>query len=246
MFTLCIPTMDRFDDFLSKYLPEYLDNELINEIIITDENGNDVDKIQKIFNNEKLKLFKNATRLGPFLNKMSACSKATNKWIALMDSDNFADKKYFNVAKEFIENNILGNNTILAPCFAKPRLNFSHLSGFIYKKGEFVKNKHLESLKLNNNFTCSETLMNTGNYVINKYLIDNIDLTNETENIKMSSACDVIYFNTLLFEQFDLELHVVYNLEYEHVVHNGSVYIQTHHLFSNFNNFVHNRYRLLS
>ena len=40
MFSLCIPTMDRFDKFLSRYLPKYLANEYINEIIITDENGN--------------------------------------------------------------------------------------------------------------------------------------------------------------------------------------------------------------
>jgi hypothetical protein len=26
MFTLCIPTMDRFDSFLSNYLPKYLNN----------------------------------------------------------------------------------------------------------------------------------------------------------------------------------------------------------------------------
>ena len=45
MFTLCIPTLNRFDDFLSKYLPKYLENNLINEIIITDENGDDVNKI---------------------------------------------------------------------------------------------------------------------------------------------------------------------------------------------------------
>ena len=40
MFSLCIPTMDRFEAFLSHYLPKYLNNELINEIIITDENIN--------------------------------------------------------------------------------------------------------------------------------------------------------------------------------------------------------------
>ena len=60
MFSLCIPTMDRFDTFLSKYLPKYLKNELISEIIIGDENGADVDKINKHFpDNAKLKLFKN-------------------------------------------------------------------------------------------------------------------------------------------------------------------------------------------
>ena len=55
MFTLCIPTIDRFDNFLSKYLPHYLNNPLIKEIIITDENGNDAKKIQNAFpNNDKI------------------------------------------------------------------------------------------------------------------------------------------------------------------------------------------------
>ncbi len=244
MFSLCIPTMDRFDDFLSKSLPKYLTNELITEIIITDENGNDINKIKNTFTNDKLKLFINEERLGPFLNKISACSKALNEWIVLIDSDNFADDNYFNVAKEYINNkNITDKNIILAPSFAKPRFNYSHLSGFIYKKGIFDSNKHLESELINkSSYTPSVVLMNTGNYIINKYLIENLNLSNETENIKMSSACDVIYFNTLLFEQLDLNLHVVPNLEYEHAVHNGSIYIQTHHKFAKFNNAVHNRY----
>ena len=245
MFTLCIPTINRFDNFLSKYLPLYLNNNLIDEIIITDENGNDINKIKASFNNSKLKLFKNEKQLGPFLNKLSACSKATNEWIVLIDSDNFADEKYFYTANEYIHNNVLGKNVILAPCFAKPRFNYSHLSSLIYKKGNFINNKQIENTRLNGNFTCSETLMNTGNYVINKYLIENINLSKETENIKMSSACDVIYFNTLLFEQLDLNLHVVPNLEYEHVVHNGSVYIQTHAQYASFNSIVYNRYNSL-
>jgi hypothetical protein len=84
--------------------------------------------------------------------------------------------------------------------------------------------------------------MNTGNYVINKYLIDNVDLSKEIDNIKYSSACDVIYFNTLLFEQFDLKLHVVPNMIYDHVVHNGSIYTQTEAQFRNFNDCVYQRY----
>ena len=44
MFSLCIPTMDRFD-FLKSYLPKYINNNLVREIIICDENGNDYKKI---------------------------------------------------------------------------------------------------------------------------------------------------------------------------------------------------------
>ena len=32
MFSLCIPTIDRFESFLNKNIPKYLENELIDEI----------------------------------------------------------------------------------------------------------------------------------------------------------------------------------------------------------------------
>ena len=51
MFTLCIPTMNRYDLHLSKYLLSYIENNLIDEIIICDENGNDVKQIKEHFSN---------------------------------------------------------------------------------------------------------------------------------------------------------------------------------------------------
>ena len=111
MFSLCIPTMDRYDNFLSKYLPNYLENNMIDEIIISDENGSDIKKIKENFpNHNKLVLIQNETKLGPFLNKIKACSYAKNEWIALIDSDNFADDQYFLIAKEYIKNNNIFTN----------------------------------------------------------------------------------------------------------------------------------------
>jgi len=252
MFSLCIPTMDRYDDFLSKYLPTYLENDLINEIIITDENGNDIEKIKETLpNNDKLILIQNDSRLGPFLNKIKACSYAKNEWIALIDSDNFADKNYFVVAKNYIEKNqITQKNIILSPSKANPRFDFTHLNNFIYKNGNFIKNKDNENILFKNNtwhpiYSHSEVFMNAGNYIINKYLIENLDISKETDNIKKSFACDVIYMNTLFFEQLNLHMHIVPHLEYEHVVHNGSIYINTCNEFKEFNHYVHHRYRKL-
>ena len=235
MFSLCIPTIDRFDLFLKKYLQEYIDNDLINEIIITDENGNDIEKIKQFYpDNPKLILVKNESNLGPFLNKLKACNLAKNEWISLIDSDNFADKNYFLVAKKYINENINNQkNIILAPSFAKPNFNYSQFSGIVFKNGYFKDNKNVQS--------SSTTFMNTGNYIINKYLIINLNINNEI-NISQSSSCDVIYFNTLLFEQLDLNLHVVPGLEYEHVVHDGSVYLNTHQQYANFSKIVHNRF----
>ena len=87
--------------------------------------------------------------------------------------------------------------------------------------------------------------MNTGNYVINKYLINNLNLSLERDNIQKSPSCDVIYLNTLLFEQLDLNMHIVPDLEYAHIVHNGSIYTQTSNSFKYFNNLVYNRYNNL-
>ena len=76
-------------------------------------------------------------------------------------------------------------------------------------------------------------------------LINKLDLKQEINNINNSPSCDVIYFITLLFEQMDLNLHVVPNLEYSHVVHDGSIYTQTHNNYIEFNNLVHKRFENL-
>jgi hypothetical protein len=244
MFSLCIPTINRYDNFLSKYLPLYINNTLIDEIVISDENGNDAKKIIEHFNHPKIKLNVNKEVLGPFLNKITCCQLAKNEWIALIDSDNFADDKYFTICNSYIsENNFQKKAIVLAPEFAKPNFDYRHLTGRILSKSTLKSINDYEALI--NKVNASEVLMNTGNYVINKFLIDNLNLEMEKQHIQFSSACDVIYFNTLLFEQLDAEIHVVANLQYDHVVHDGSVYLQTRGNTGNFINYVHQRYRNL-
>ena len=239
MFSLCIPTMDRFDSFLKGFLEKYLTFELIDEIIITDENGNDYEKITNYFKNTKIKCYKNDKRLGCFMNKLKCCKLAKNEWIVLMDSDNFADADYFFKAKEYIEKNNPSNNSILAPDFAKPTFNFKHLSNMIFNKE--TKNQilqHDRTSKIHGLRVC----LNTGNYVINKFLINNLNINSEIENIKYSNTCDVIYFNTLLFEQLNMNLNIVKDFEYIHNVHNGSVYIRENRKYVAFNKYVHERF----
>ena len=128
-FSLCIPTIDRYDKFLSIYLPKYMNNLFIDEIIISDENGNDVKKIkQNIKNLDKFKFNINDEKLGVFYNKLKCCQLAKNDWIALIDSDNFADIDYFQVANNFLNNNDIKSNTILAPSYAKPNFDYRHFS----------------------------------------------------------------------------------------------------------------------
>lgn len=243
MFSLCIPTMDRYDNFLKNYLPNYINNEHIDEIIISDENGNDAQKIQHNFpNNSKIKINVNPHKLGPFLNKITCCKLAKNDWICLIDSDNFADINYFNIGKTFIEDNHskIQKNSILAPSWAQPNFNYTNLSNICINKTNLKQYNTNEP-----GYTGLSTLMNTGNYIINKYLISNIYLNNDIELIHNSSACDVILFNTMLLEQLDLQIYIVPKLYYKHIIHEGSIYTTTISHTRNYANIVYNRYNQL-
>jgi len=224
MFSLCIPTLDRFDSFLKNNIQKYLGNEFISEIIISDENGNDIKLIQEYFPvNDKLKLFKNEKILGPFLNKFKCCTYAKNEWIALLDSDNFADIDYFKISKKYIlekNNNSINKESIVAPCMASPNFDYRFLNNVILTKNN-IKNFY--------NIPMFNTFINTGNYIINKNLIDKLKLDNDLSLIESSSACDVKIMNTLFLEQFEnLNIHIVENMIYEHCVHDNSIYLQTY------------------
>lgn len=230
MFSLCIPTMDRFDKFLKTYLEKYLKFNLIDEIIITDETGDDYNKITKEFNNTKIKCHVNDNRLGPFLNKINCCKKAKNDWIVLIDSDNFADEDYFINAKKFIETNNLNKFSILMPSEAFPHLNYKNLNTPISRNSSL------------NDIIDSKVCLNTGNYVLNKCIIEDINILNEASLIPKTHSCDVIFFNTLVLEQFaNVKFYIVHDMKYNHEVHDGSIYLQTNYEFRDTNKYVHNR-----
>ncbi len=250
MFSLCIPTMNRYDNFLSTYLPKYIDNELIDEIVITDETGEDVEKIRNKYGGcSKLKLHVNPTTYGPFLNKYKCCRLAKNKWIALIDPDNFADKEYFLCAKEFMKDRGLENatNAILAPSFARPKFDYRHLSGQVFRKGAMNQIKdHDANMRDHASQKPYSVFLNTGNYILNKHLVDNIDLSMEFGHLHRSSACDVLYFNTILFEQENLHMYVVPGLFYEHGAHDESIYLTTHNNTCDFVRVVSERFHVLT
>jgi|LakMenEpi03Aug12_release.lakeMendotaPanAssembly.Ray.scaffolds.fasta_scaffold59874_3 hypothetical protein len=250
MFSLCIPTIDRYHNFLKNNIPKYISNDLIEEIIITDENGNDIQHIKENFNSNKLKLYLNDSILGPLYNKLKACSLAKNEWIALIDSDNFADIDYFQKAKEYIDSNNLTKNTIVSPSLGKPNNIYTMFNNQIISLDFFRKVKPylFNYIQFNNVPTKNKLqlyiicLMNTGNYIINKYLIDNIKIDSGDILSINKHPWDVIYLNTLLYEQFNIKFHVVKDMTYIHTEHPDSLFITTHQKYSNINEIVHNRF----
>lgn len=224
MFSLCITTINRFDNFLKKNIPKYLENDLISEIIISDEAPSDDFKLlqQHFPDKSKLKLLKNETVLGPFLNKIRCCKEASNEWIVLIDSDNFADiDDYFKIAEKYItSSHNINEKTIISPFIASPNFDYKFLANIILTKNN-IRNYYNNPM-----FNC---FINTGNYIINKNLIDNVDFEKDMSLIEKSSACDVKLMNTLFLEQFEnFNIHVVENMKYNHVVHDESVYLKNH------------------
>jgi len=223
--SLCIPTLNRFNGFLNGYIEKYLqflNNGVIDEIIINDENGNDYLKIFDKYGdtNPNFRVYKNENVLGVFLNKLKVCSYAKNNFIALIDSDNFCNIDFFIIIKKYILNNNLylyDKPLLLSPSFAKPNFNFKHFENAVIKRN---------TIKNYENLTGFPILMNAGNYIVTKNITDNI--TYDINLLKNISACDVQYFNLLAFRQFaNLEFHIVKDLEYQHVVHSDSEYLKT-------------------
>ena len=240
MFSLCIPTMNRYDSYLHKFLPVYLNIDSIDEIIICDENGNDANKIMQQFpDNKKLKLYTNVQRLGPFYNKIKCCRLAKNDWIALIDSDNFADIDYFEKMEEFINNNKLENKTILSPVYASKAFHWEHLCcppNNIINKSTFKHMRFLdqEQTRIKPDSGNLDHLMNTGNYIINKYIIDKLDVTiNEPLN-RNSHSFDVVLFLYLCFTQLDIDFYIVDGARYSHSTSPDSVYLQYHVFFKDY------------
>jgi len=230
-FSLCITTMDRYDTFLKDSLKAYvgfLEEGLVHEIVISDENGNDYEKIVAGYghllkdddNSAGLRIYKNETVLGVFLNKMRACRYARHENIILMDSDNFADRDYFIEAERFVRTSVSSRTFILSPSrLLNTTLDYTRFCG-----APITRNTIQRYL----NDECFLTLLNTGNFVISKNIFDT--LHHDLDTIKKISFYDVVYFHLLVFQQCnDIHLYVSPDLKYSHRVHADSGWLRYHH-----------------
>ena len=222
-FSLCIPTMNRFDKFLDQYLYAYLDMKssgIIDEIIVCDETGEDYRRILEKYNkgdpSGPIQLYKNETRLGVFKNKIRVASYAKDgNFIALIDSDNFVNRNYFEVAKNYILKKRISIHTpiVLAPIFCRPHYEFSYFNDFVIDRG--TAGHYIEHIIF-------QVFMNTGNYVMTKP-INSIKYIEE--DIQKHHVYDVVHRHLITFQQIpEYCIHAVKDLEYLHVVHDDSYY----------------------
>ena len=222
--SLCIATYKRWS-FLKENLQKYLENPYIDEIVVTDETGEDVEQIKQHFQNPKLKLFVNEKRLHAFSNKRNAALKASNEWICLIDSDNFAPIEYFEAWVKYIEKNGLQQNYIYSASKTIPQEKHP---GFDYR--EFI-NTNITLYKAKEIYTNTRfgpSLLNTGNFILHKSLYTNYEPTQEDIQITLRCpALECLYQNYLFFTKAMAIMVVVENMEYHHIVHDESLYLTT-------------------
>lgn len=220
--SLCIPTMDRWE-FLSKNLEDYIKNPYIDEIVISDENGNDADKIKKYFNEtNKIVINVNNKKLGVYKNKEKVVSLSKNDWVCLIDSDNFAPLKYFEEWGKYIEKNGIDNSVIYSPSKTTKQKNHNGFD-FINVSGVMIDSSNFKKY-----FKINDVFFNLGNYIFNKHNYIKYGTKSDEKNLEITCyAVDVLYKNYLLITRGNMKLFGVPNMEYNHIVHNGSEYTKT-------------------
>lgn len=225
--SLCIPTYKRFDKFLSINLARYLENPYIDEIVICDENGEDSQKISARYPNEsKIKIYTNETILGAFSNKNRVVSLASNDWVCLMDSDNYAPASYFEAWVSYINLNGISSKKVYLPMYTIPQPNHS---GFNYTEFQHLQ---LDSTSIGQqNIDTLSCMLNTGNYIFNKqnYIESNRHLA-EYQKSGVKNVQDVFFKAALLFLNHSTFV-LVPNMAYNHIVHDGSLFLNNYHDF---------------
>lgn len=225
--SLCLTTYNRYD-LLLKSFKQVLNDDRISEIIIVDDHSDaaTVHALQALhFTNGKVKIHYNDHNMGVYRNKKRTVELATNEWVIPFDSDNVITPGYLD---KIYSLNWMENRAYL-PSFAKPAFDYRGLIG------EYTAKNISACLK----WPRMDALLNTMNYFVNRKTYLSI-WDSKTEPI----SADSIYMN-YLFLRNGGTLEIVDGLEYEHLIHKGSHYIQNQHRSNVFHALLMNKLKQL-
>jgi hypothetical protein len=170
--TLAIPeynTSQYFTDCI-KYA---LEDNFVNEIIVNDDCSSEYHfknlvNIIDSLNCHKIKLFKNEKNLGAFRNKYETVSKCSNKWVYLLDSDNYPFENTYNVLKSLDLNN---PEIVYSPaklyCKSDSQSTYSTISDYNSFKYDIIGIEESKDAIIKRT-KWFDWIINTGNYVLNK------------------------------------------------------------------------------
>jgi glycosyltransferase involved in cell wall biosynthesis len=205
---ICIPSWERYELTLESFSDVYEDERIANIIIVDDCSNLELfNKLKSVCDClTKVKLYRNINNQDCYTNKMVSVSYAQNEYVILFDSDNRLNKQYIDkiYEEEWFE------KRILAPVFARPTFDYRQF-------GDKVINK--ENVRFIIDEPMFTTSLNTMNYFINKkrYL--------ETFDKDFNPiTADSIYINYIWLKNGG-EIKFVKGMEYDHLVHEQSHYV---------------------
>lgn len=218
--TVAVPTMDRWDSFLKYQLPVYLEHPKIKCVVISDENGNDLEKIcQEGYDmNPKLRMYQNEEILGVYGNKRQCFLKAPTEWVAVLDSDNHFTNDYFDA---FF--------SVMDPSNTKMIYNAGKNERLFVESG-LVENRigHFSGMKItsSNWNTVLKTvgwnfLLNNGNCIWPREVVNHFPDLPEEEIVGTDS---IFCMRQAILAGYTLNVEPT--MHYTHSVHNGSHWLQ--------------------
>ena len=165
--SLCIPYYNTFD-LTKETVDTLIKSKFINEIIISD----DCSKKPFVYNHPKVKIYRNRKNLGALKNKFKTVQYASNKWVYLLDSDNFIELKVLNKLFKTFKNKKLNKNYYYSPS----RLILKNIN-LDKKLDNKIINYNFKHRIINFNLVKQylgkvkyfDWFLNTGNFIINRY-----------------------------------------------------------------------------
>lgn len=190
--SICIPFFDTHD-LTRNFLDTIVNENFVDEIVISDDSS----KNNFLYSHPKVKIFRNEINQGAFRNKFLTVSKASNDWVLLLDSDNAVDKQ---VLKK-IFNFYYKINYLYLP----KKLVLESLENFDDKMHKFEMNYDFDKIidlnsaskYLVNKNQKIEWLLNTGNFIINKFEYLEVSKKYFLDNQASYLDCDALVFTYL-------------------------------------------------
>ena len=228
--SIAIPTYNRFDSFLEKSLPKYLRFNSIKSILIGDETGDDIFKINQTSwgSHPKFKFIKNKDRLGAYHNKLNLLHTASTEWIALIDSDNELTHEYFIALYDYWEKHGQNEKYIY---FAADLVQV-YRDGQTWDRLTQFSERKIDKQNWNSFLTegDAEYALNAGNCVFHKSVTKYLPV-----DLPKDQLVECKLMNKILVEN-GYTLVFVPGMKYYHVEHDNSLFYQRREEMLNYNN----------
>lgn len=218
-------TYNRYEMTIESFA-KVLNDPRIDDIVIMDDassDGSGLMLFNYFKNNDKVRVFLQATNKGMSKNKHDAISFARNEWVIIFDSDNIIGPDYLDAFFEHALADRRSNFTqhfhkfIFCPDFAKPNFDYRAFSLQEAPTYGIYHAKDAARCIIDSRFNC---LMNTCNYIVNR----DFYLKTYKHNPE-HKASDTIWHNYNHLKAGGI-FAVVPNMQYEHRVHDGSGFMQ--------------------